>query len=432
MRSAGVSNRAAQPALAGGLTVGESSFRNAKLGRVALVSYKAAADLAAKGSFFLLTIVAARRLTPAAFGLFALGTTIGWMLSVVADGGVQMHVARRVARAPHLARTTLDRWWRTRVAALALAIAALIAGLAIVRASLAMSTPLVLFGLAYAATSGVDLLNYFYRGLSRTDIESTLTLWQRLATLTLGTAALLWRPDVNLLALAMLAAAAGTLACSLTIARRLGSTTPVVDPTIRAATTSDRFFRDVFPIGAGIVLSAIYFRVDTLLVQWLAGSEAVARYNAVFRLVDALRLFPAAVLAVALPALCRAEDLAALARLAASLTFIGVAIALAVWLAADRIVTLTFGDPYRSAVPALRILALAFPLLSLNFALTHQLVGWDRHRAYAIVCAVALAINLALNAWLIPLWSIEGAAWATLATEGCVTAGCVAALGART
>jgi len=433
MRSAGVSNQAAQPALAGGLTVGESSFRNAKLGRIALVGYKAAADVAAKGSFFLLTIVAARRLTPSDFGLFALGTTIGWMLSVVADFGVQMHVARRTARAPHLAHVLLRRWWRTRVAALALSIAALIAVLAAVRATPAMSTPLVLLSLVYATTSGIDLLNYFYRGLSRSDIESTLTIWQRLATLALGTGALLWRADVNLLALAMLAAASGTLACSFAIARRLFADTstlnaPVIDPSLMP---SDRFFRDVFPIGAGIVLSAIYFRVDTLLVQLWAGTEAVARYNAVFRLVDALRLFPAAVLAVTLPALCRAEDLAALGRLAASLAFIGVAIAIAVWLAADRIVMLTFGDPYRSAVPALRILALSFPLLSLNFALTHQLVGWDRHRAYAAVCATALVVNLGLNAWLIPLWSIDGAAWATLATEGCVTAGCVAALGAR-
>src|SRR5262249_44960449 len=154
------------------------------------------------------------------------------------------------------------------------------------------------------------------RGLSRTDIESTLTIWQRLATLTLGSAALLWRADVNLLALAMLAASLGTLASSLTIARRVISSTattsaPVIDP---PAMASDSFFRDVFPIGAGIVLSAIYFRVDMLLVQLWAGTEAVARYNAVFRLVDALRLFPAAVLAVTLPALCRAEDFAALAR----------------------------------------------------------------------------------------------------------------------
>ena len=42
------------------------------------------------------------------------------------------------------------------------------------------------------------------------------------------------------------------------------------------------FARDVWPIGAGIVLSALYFRIDVFLVQWWAGTELVALYNAVF------------------------------------------------------------------------------------------------------------------------------------------------------
>ena len=42
---------------------------------------------------------------------------------------------------------------------------------------------------------------------------------------------------------------------------------------------------------------------------------------------------------------------------------------------------------------------------------------------------VALAVNVALNARLIPAWSIEGAAWATLGTEVCLTVGCLVALG---
>ena len=45
---------------------------------------------------------------------------------------------------------------------------------------------------------------------------------------------------------------------------------------------------------SGIVLSALYFRIDVFLVQLWSGTEAVALYNAVFRLVEALRLFPAA------------------------------------------------------------------------------------------------------------------------------------------
>jgi len=89
-----------------------------------------------------------------------------------------------------------------------------------------------------------------------------------------------------------------------------------------------------------------------------------------------------------------------------------------------------FGASFAGAVPAFRILLLAFPLLSLNYALTQQLIGWSGERSYALICALALIVNLALNARLIPAWSIDGAAWATVATEVVLTLGCVMALAA--
>jgi O-antigen/teichoic acid export membrane protein len=79
-------------------------------------------------------------------------------------------------------------------------------------------------------------------------------------------------------------------------------------------------------------------------------------------------------------------------------------------------------------VSAFRILTLSFPLLSLNYALTHQLIGWEGERAYAAICGGALIVNLGLNARLIPALSIDGAAWATFGTEAFLTAGCITAL----
>jgi O-antigen/teichoic acid export membrane protein len=66
--------------------------------------------------------------------------------------------------------------------------------------------------------------------------------------------------------------------------------------------------------------------------------------------------------------------------------------------------------------------------LSINYALTHQLIGWGRERLYAAICAVALIVNIALNARLIPSMSLDGAAWATLGTELFLTASCLIAL----
>jgi O-antigen/teichoic acid export membrane protein len=468
------------------LTVDETSFPNAKPRDALLIAYKAFADLAGKASLFVVVIVAARRLTPESFGVFSLGSTLGWLIAVVSDCGIQLHLARAVARRPADASRLLRGWLRVRVWTAAAAAAAVAIGVAAGWRT-AGAAPIAILALAYACSGLVELLHYFYRGLSRSDVESSLTLWQRGGTLACGLAALVWKPDVTVLAVAMLIPVVVTLGFSLRIAARLGADTrvrpydwetqvPAYDREtrvracdretqvraydretrvraydremrVRACDETERidasrtvgadpcvgpsfalFRRDVWPIGLGIVLSALYFRIDVFLVQWWSGTEAVAFYNAVFRLVEALRLFPAAVLAVILPSLVRAGDLRPMARAALRVAAFAVAASAVLWVGAGWLIPLVYGDRYAAAVPAFRVLLLSFPFLSLNLALTHQLIAWDGQRVYAALCAAALVVNVSLNARLIPLWSIEGAAWATLGTELVLTAGCVLAL----
>ena len=406
----------------------ERSFPNAKLRDAFLIAYKAFADLAGKGSLFVITIAAARRLPAQSFGIFALGSTLGWMVAVVTDFGIQLHLAGAVARQPEEAARLLGEWLRVRLWTAAGAMVLVALGLLASGWSAAFSTPIAVLVLVYACSGLIELLHYFYRGLSRSDVESSITVRQRAATLGCGLLALAWRPDVTVLGVAMLLPVVATLGVSLRIAARLGQRSAALAAEQVSFHPWRVFRRDVWPIGAGIVLSALYFRIDVFLVQMWSGTESVALYNAVFRLVDALRLFPAAVVAVALPALCRASDLRPLARVAVPITGSAIAAAAAAWIAAGWLIPLVYGARYEAAVPAFRILLLAFPLFSLNLALTHQLVGWNGQRAYAAVCALALAVNVALNARLIPAWSIDGAAWATLGTEAFLTAGCALAL----
>jgi O-antigen/teichoic acid export membrane protein len=448
------------------LTADERSFRNAKLRSAFLIAYKAVADLAGKGALLVITIVAARRLSPQAFGVFALGSTLGWIVAVAADFGIQLHLARAVARRPQDAAPLLASWLRVRLWTSAVVMIMVAAGLLAAGWSSAFSVPIALLALVYTCSGLIELLHYFYRGLSRSEIESSLTLWQRSATVVCGLIALAWWPNVTVLACAMLLPVIATLAVSMRLATRLSSgrgeglhyASQSTDPRVRRSVAADHraanhevgraeggsrsadlqlrpwttFRGDVWPIGAGIVLSALYFRIDVFLVQLWWGTEAVAGYNAVFRLVEALRLFPAAVVAVMLPALCRAGDARPLLRVAAPITTGAAAAAAALWAASGWLVPFVYGAQYAGAVSAFRILLLSFPLMSLNLALTHQLVGWHREGAYAAICALALVVNVVVNTQLIPAWSIEGAAWATLATELVLTAGCLLVLSTMT
>lgn len=392
-----------------------------------LVAYRALSDLAGKGSFFLITIVAARRLSRQDFGIFALATTLGWLLSVATDFGIQMHVARGVARQAPSAARILRAWLRVRLWVGVAAIGSVAAGVFAWPGASDYRGPIVLFAVVYVCSGLVEFLHYFFRGLSRSDVESSLVLWQRLSTLALAVGVLMWRPDLRLLAIAMLLPIVTTLLVSARIAFTLAGS----DHGSAPMNVAVEFRRDVLPIGAGIVVSALYFRIDVFLVQHWSGTDAVALYNAVFRLIDALRLFPAAVMAVVLPSLVRATDSRPLQRVSMAVLAFSVPLAAVLWIGAGWVVPLIYGAPYAAAVPAFRILALCLPLFSLNYALTHQLIGWDGERSYAVICATALLANLALNARLIPALSIDGAAWATLWTEVVLAAGCAWALWSR-
>src|SRR5262245_19084847 len=186
------------------LTGDESTFQKPKSRAAVLFAYKAIADTAAKLALFVVTVIAARRLTPSAFGVFALGSTLGWMAAVAADFGMQLHLARAVARTPDLSESLLSRWLRIRLWSTAGSLALIAVGLAVTRVAASVSVPILLLAIVYAAGGLLEFLNYFYRGLSRSDIESSLTIWQRAGTLACGLAAVTWRPTAEALAIGLL------------------------------------------------------------------------------------------------------------------------------------------------------------------------------------------------------------------------------------
>src|SRR5580765_6065486 len=93
--------------------------------RAALIGYRALSDLIGKGSFFIITVVAAHRLSREAFGLFAIASTFGWMVGVATDFGIQLHVARAVAKRAGDSSDILRSWLTVRFWASGIAVAAI-------------------------------------------------------------------------------------------------------------------------------------------------------------------------------------------------------------------------------------------------------------------------------------------------------------------
>jgi O-antigen/teichoic acid export membrane protein len=380
-------------------------------------------------------VVAARRLNADPFGIMAFAMATGWLLGVATDAGLSMHLARETARHPHHGRRFLVE------------ILSLRAGLAFFAATvLVLATPnlvpphwrvqflLVVF--AQLCGAMLETIAHYFRGLQRSEIESAIHLAHRLTTLVLAMAALWWWRRLDYLGIAMLVPGVIAVLVSLGIAMKLsgaGSGEPGAgsrEPGPGTLTVS-QFFRDIFPLGAAVLISALYFRIDVYFIQQWHGFQPVGGYNAAFRLVEALRLLPAAVMAVTFPMLVRANDLQLVRTIGGRLAAAGLVLAAVCGLGATAIVPLIYGESYAYAAPAFAVLSLALPLFFLNYALTHQVIGWDGHRAYLAIVTLALAGNVAANLLLVPTRGIVGAAIATVITEVLVTAGCLYALRAN-
>ena len=394
---------------------------------------KASADVAGKAVTLVVTAVAARTLNADAFGVMALAMATGWLLGVATDTGLSMHLARETARRRQAPRRLLIDVLRLR-AGLAYLAATMVAFFTpqIVPPHWKMQFVLIVFAQLTGAI--IETVAHYFRGLERSEIESAIHASHRFATLVFALIVLVWWPRLDFLGAAMLIPAVLALLVSVGIAWRMvvrlePDTTgePLWSPP-SGGLTAARFFKDVLPLGAGVLLSALYFRIDVYFIEEWHGLEAVGGYNAVFRLVEAMRLLPAAVMAVTFPMLVQTSDTRLVRRIGGALAIAGAAIAVVCAVGSSVIVPLVYGAPYQYAAPAFAILALALPLFFLNYALTHQVIGWDGQRAYLAIATLALIANVAANVALVPARGIHGAAIATLLTEIVVTAGCLFAL----
>jgi O-antigen/teichoic acid export membrane protein len=95
----------------------------------------------------------------------------------------------------------------------------------------------------------------------------------------------------------------------------------------------------------------------------------------------------------------------------------GIAIAVLLWTVAP-VLPLLLGESYRSATPALRMLAVIPFLRSIHAFLADALSGAG-YQAIRMVAQVGIALlNIGLNLLILPRWSWRGAAWTSVACDG--------------
>lgn len=189
------------------------------------------------------------------------------------------------------------------------------------------------------------------------------------------------------------------------------------------------------PAGLGMVVRAavpfflidaleiVHFKLDTVMLGFFRPYAEVALYEGSARLLEASQFVMRPLMAVFLP-VCTAmaveeewPELAALVRwLLRWAAVLGALIAGIVFLVASLALTVVYGRGFEAATPLLRVLSLATPLVYLSFVSLFVGNALRLERRAVVLLFGSVAVNAALNLFLIPRLGGLGAALTTVVT----------------
>lgn len=181
--------------------------------------------------------------------------------------------------------------------------------------------------------------------------------------------------------------------------------------------------RQSFPLAIAEVLNRLTWNVDKVLLAVLGGPVAVGLFSAAYRLLEAMNGFTIHLTLPVFPIFAKLAH-ASSSRLSnvfeqsfKFLCLLAIPLAVLLFVFAERIMLLCFGNVYREAGLALRVLAPAIMLLLPTSTYNYVFTALGRQRVYAGCVALALAINIVLDLFLIPIASYLGAAIGTLSGQ---------------
>jgi len=368
---------------------------------------------------FLRLALLARYLGPIAYGEWNGALALVTLLAALADFGLPTIAVRDLSRGAETGR------YLATAAILKLAISTLVLLLVVLAASLSARPEgdLVVYLLAIQmlVTSGISLVVCVFRANDQMGWEAALTASHALALLFVSVAMVFANASMTELAGAWLVVSGVVFALGiLMLFERYEFSGLRFD-----ASQARYLLHECWPVGLSVVAISVYYYFDRLLMTHENQIEAVGWYSAAYAPILCVVAFVGVLRNAFLPAHSRAlvgtADPRPFLRFYGHVSLLlGVPVALGgVFLAEDGL-RLVYGAAYVPGAFAFQILAVTGALMFLSSMYGAQLPILGGQRLLLADVCVGATVNVGLNLILIPVYSLDGAAVATLAAEGVV------------
>lgn len=366
-----------------------------------------------------IVIYAARVLGASSWGAFSYALGIATLLTVFSDIGVNALLTKEGARNPEMRDSYLGTALGIKLALLGV-IGALVViffpYLTNIKEAAAIM-PILLFVFAFDTLR--DLGSAFSRALEKMEIEATIQIFTNAVIVALGFLFLILVPGGRSLAFAYaLGSGAGLIAIVIALRKHVGRITHYFTPNLILP-----ILKTAWPFGLMGMLGAIMLNTDIIMLGWLRSPEEVGYYSAAQKIIQLLYIIPTFFASSIFPFLSRLvrenKELATqvLERSIAGILAVALPVALMGILLANFIVLTLYGGAYLPAVAPFQILVFTILLTYPAMLIGNAIFAYDRQKDFVPLVILAVVLNVAGNALLIPRFGIKGAAVATLITQ---------------
>ncbi len=375
-----------------------------------------AAQVVAGVTQFLRSALLARHLGPEAYGHWGFALAFVSFFLSAADLGLSTIGVRDLARGERAAG-----YYGT-AAILKLAISLVFVGFLAAVEPLVNHDPqtrllIYLLGAGMLTSSLTLVLQAVVRAHERMGIEALVTSIQSVVLLAAIAALVALEASVIVLAGAYLAVScAALLAMGLIVAFRFLPRGLHFDAEI-----ARRLLRDLWPVAAAMMTTAVYYYFDRVMMGALGQQTQIGWYTAAYAPALWVTGMVAMIRAAFLPAQSRAvagPGPRPLLRYYGKVSLgLGLPIAVGGALVAKPLMVAMYGQAYGPGAFAMLVLNVTAGVMFASSFYGSNLLVRDRQRIYLVGVFLGAIVNVALNVVLLPRFSLNGAAVATLAAE---------------
>ena len=181
-----------------------------------------------------------------------------------------------------------------------------------------------------------------------------------------------------------------------------------------------KLLKDSFPLIFATAFFGIYARIDQVMIKNMLNTESVGLYDAAVRVSELWYFLPNIIVVSLFPAIINAKNVSKelyyrrLKKLFLGVTLLSVFTAMITMFLSKYFILIIFGAGFIGAVSVLNIYVWSNIGATLNNLSQQLLIAEHMSKKISFIIFLGMIVNVGLNIWLIPMYGMSGAAFATL------------------